>query len=209
MRTIRSFLALKLNLDTARAIAKVQTKLKDRFAEAGVRVAWVPPQNMHVTIRFLGQITEPMAYAIKDMLKPITDTTNAFEFELTGLGAFPNLDKPRVLWVGVNQGQEAIAKLHDSVYARLVEAGFNFDEKPFTAHVTIGRIKGGSSGGITSLIEEDQGNEFGRTAYPELICYRSDLSPKGAEYYALWHLPLVDREENKAHPLAMPGSGVS
>ena len=78
MKTIRSFLAIKLDLATVENVAAAQKRLRETCKGAGFRVRWVPPPNIHMTLRFLGQITEPMAYALKDMLEPIITKTASF-----------------------------------------------------------------------------------------------------------------------------------
>ncbi len=202
METIRCFLAVKLDIETARSIAGLQRDLKDRCDEAEIKVGWVPPPNMHVTIRFLGQVTEPMVRAIYGMLEPMTARTQSFEVDAAGLGAFPNVEKPRVVFAGLRSGAEDLTELYDKVSKRLTEAGFNFEERPFQSHVTIGRVKGGNSSDLANCLGDDD-PFFGTTWVRNLYCFRSDLSPKGAEYHIMWSLPLAGggyRRERKQRP---------
>ncbi|MCP4604106.1 MAG: RNA 2',3'-cyclic phosphodiesterase [Proteobacteria bacterium] len=190
MKTIRCFIAVKLDIDTVRALAETQKQLKDRCNEAGIDVSWVPPPNMHVTIRFLGQITEPMAHALRNMIEPITSKTKPFELEAAALGAFPDTKRPRVVWAGLQNGKEELTELHGEVSKRLIGAGFHLDDKPFSSHITIGRVKGGSIDGFESCLGDDD-QFFGTTWVRNLYCYRSDLTTKGAEYHVIWRLPLT------------------
>ncbi len=192
METIRCFLGVKLDYDTARALADVQRALKKRFDDAGARISWVPPPNMHVTIRFLGQVTEPLTYALKGILKPVTGKIPSFSMDAAGLGAFPSMEEPRVIWAGVELGKEELNALFKNVSERLVETGFHLDDKkPYSAHITLGRVKEGNGEPLKTFIEEEKELEFGSTFIRNLYCYRSDFHTHGAEYHVMWRLPLA------------------
>lgn len=200
MKTIRCFLAVKLDYDTVRSLADVQLELKNQFHQAGAMVKWVPPPNMHITIRFLGQVTEPMTYALQGMLEPIISQTPAFELETAGLGVFPDTNKPRVVWAGTKVGGEKLSKLHKDVSARLEEAGFHLDEKPFKSHVTLGRVKHGNGDPITDFLNREEAKPFfGTTLIRNLYCYRSDLNTHGAEYHAMWRLRMPRISETNTY----------
>ena len=211
MSTIRCFLAVKLDIEVARSLAARQKELRARCDEIGIKVGWVPPPNLHVTVRFLGQIALPMAQALKDMLEPVTMEIAPFDIESAGIGAFPSLDRPRVIWAGISRGQDELEKLYRSVSARLVGAGFQFEDSPFKSHITLGRVKGGRTQELSSCFAvgraegsaegeaEGELDVFGTTHVRNLYCYRSDLSSHGAEYRSLWQLPLTKelRSEEK------------
>jgi 2'-5' RNA ligase len=161
--------------------------------ERGGDVRWVAPQNLHVTLRFLGQVTEPMVAAIQDGLEPVLRTIAPFEVTAAGLGVFPDEDRPRVVWVGLREESGALVRLHSAVSEVLVRMGFNLDDKPFTSHVTLGRVKGGDGPALAAALAESGERKYGAFTVREIACYRSDLRPGGADYAVLWHLPLGGR----------------
>ncbi|MFO8073720.1 MAG: RNA 2',3'-cyclic phosphodiesterase [Polyangia bacterium] len=189
MKTIRCFLAVDPSLETARVLSDAQIALRDESERAGLRVRWVPPQNLHVTLRFLGQLTEPMIRSIQDALEPIAERHPPFEMRSSGLGAFPDIERPRVIWLGVETPEDELRGLHDDVAAVLDEIGFESEPRPFHSHLTLGRVKKGSAGGAAALAEMDP-PEAGTSLVRELVCYRSDLHTDGADYRALWRLRL-------------------
>ena len=189
MRVIRSFLALKLNLPTVENLSAMLTQLMSSCKEADIDVRWVPPPNIHVTLRFLGQITEPMSHAVRDMLEPIVTKTPAFDLECKRLGAFPDTRKPRVIFAELGEGSGILSDLYTAVYERLLTAGFSFEDKPFHPHVTIGRVKHAPAGALSSILEERAESFFGTSLIRHFYCYQSDLTPHGAEYTAQWVLP--------------------
>lgn len=193
MKTIRVFLAVNLDLAIVRSIADEQRELKQSCETAGLHVRWVPPPNMHVTIRFLGQVTEPMISAVKDVLEPMTRAFAQFEVESVGLGAFPDAERARVVWSGVRCPSGELERLYDKVSELLDRTGFPAEKRPFKSHVTIGRIKDRSSAGLAECLERCGAKEHGTSTIRDLICYRSDLQPTGADYHALWRLPLLGR----------------
>ena len=193
MKTIRVFLAINLDLVAVRAVAEEQKRLKQECERAGIRVRWVPPPNMHVTIRFLGQVTEPMISAVKDALEPMTRAFAPFEVESYGLGAFPDPERARVVWSGVRCASGELERLYNKVSELLENTGFPAEKRPFKSHVTIGRIKSGDSAGLADCLAESAETEQGTSKIRDLICYRSDLQPTGADYHAMWRLPLLGR----------------
>ncbi len=192
MKTIRCFLAVDLSLEAARVLSEAQVALRDASERAGLRVRWIPPQNLHVTLRFLGQLTEPMIRSIQDALAPIAERHPPFEMRLGKLGAFPDIERPRVIWLGVKTPEDELRKLHDDIAAVLDEIGFESERRPFHSHLTLGRIKKGSGGGAAALAEMELPDP-GTTLVRELVCYRSDLHAEGADYKALWRLRLRGR----------------
>jgi len=192
MKIIRSFCALNLDIKTARAIAAEQIRLRDDCKDSGIDVRWTAPQNMHVTISFLGNVTEPMIQSIKDSMEFTCRKFSPIELEFSGLGAFPNPAEPQLIWVGVKEKTGALLSFHEEISKVLKATGFKLDDKPFQPHVTIGRVK--SSVPLSEeLLTPQDAPVFGRTTVKELLCYRSDLSPKGADYYMLWKLLLRGR----------------
>ncbi len=189
MKTMRCFLALKLSLEIAENLAASQKLLKERCKEAGMIVRWIPPPNIHMTLLFLGEITEPMAAALKDMLKPITDETELFDLTVLGMGAFPDATNPKIIWAGLGEGTDKLTLLYNTVRQRLETAGFYFDNRPFAAHVTIGRVKSSPPGASAGCFQDEAARTFGTGTIRQIHCFRSDLYPTGAEYTSLWSLP--------------------
>jgi 2'-5' RNA ligase len=203
MRTIRSFIAVNIGLTTVRAIATEQAILRRKVAERGGEVRWVAPQNLHVTLRFLGQVTEPMVAAIQDGLEPIAKPIAPFEVTAAGLGVFPDERSPSVVWVGLRDGG-AIGRLHDGVSEVLARMGFTLDDKPFRSHVTIGRVKGGDGAALAACLAEQGERAYGAFTVREIVCNRSDLRPAGADYQMLWRLALGGRAHGARHEEAEP-----
>ena len=201
MKTMRCFLAFKLGLETAENITEAQKRLKSKCASAGMTVRWVPPPNIHMTVLFLGEITEPMATAIKDMLEPVIHGFETFDLTSVGMGAFPDVSNPKVIWAGLGAGAETCAAIHTAVQERLESTGFYFSNKPFTAHVTVGRVKAGPPGAPVSCFGDDVSQNFGTSTIRHLHCFQSDLSASGAEYTSLWALPLKKPSQKQTRPI--------
>lgn len=189
MKTIRCFLAVKLDLNMVRGVAEAQKGLREVCRELDLEVAWVPPPNMHITLRFLGQVTEPLAYALKEMLELSVRGIAPFELSSMGIGAFPDAQHPRTIWAGTDAGSGELCDLASNVTARLVEAGFRFEDKPFRPHVTIGRVKKGGGEAFAKCLASLGEQRYGSSVVRNIYCYRSDLQPSGAEYHSLWRLP--------------------
>jgi 2'-5' RNA ligase len=173
MNRIRCFLAATLSVAVTRKIAE---EVERQRKGVSARVSWVVPANLHVTLRFLGSIDENLVDGIAVRLKKVAARHPPFEARARGLGAFPNVQKANVLWVGVES--EPLVKLQREVEVAMVELGFGKEEKPFHPHVTVGRVKEGSVGEWSSTAE------LGVSTVNEIVVYESRTHKSGAEYIA-------------------------
>lgn len=217
MRTIRSFIAVNIGVTTVRALAEEQARLRRAVGARGVEVRWVAPQNLHVTLAFLGQVTEPMVAAIEDALEPVARRFSPLELTAKGLGVFPDARRPRVVWAGLEDPGQNLAALHAAISEALGGMGFDLDDKPFRSHVTIGRVRDGDGEALAAALAEAGERVYGAFTARDIACYRSDLRPTGADYALLWRVPLGGRPRGprpgwgpvSAAPRSGPGRGAA
>jgi 2'-5' RNA ligase len=180
VQRIRAFIAVSLPIPIVERVVELQTQLKGRAREAGLKVGWVGPAQLHVTLKFLGEIITESRWAIRDRLDERLAGRPAFDVEVRGLGAFPERARPRVIWVGLAEA-EPLVKLAADVEAWLVELGFAAEARPFHPHLTLGRVKAGAADILAGLEEKS----FGLAQVSEVTLYQSVLRPGGAEYTPL------------------------
>src|SRR3989304_8243289 len=137
MERIRSFVAILLSEEVREAVASLIESLRP----LGRSVAWVKSENLHLTLKFLGNQSQEQLSRTKDGLVEATAGVASFELSLVGLGGFPDLRRPRVLWVGASDGAEAAIILAQKVEESLHRRGLPREERPFSSHLTIGRLK--------------------------------------------------------------------
>lgn len=186
MERIRSFVAILLNDEVRAAIAAEIARLRP----LGPRVSWVAPPNLHLTLKFLGELPPETLEQVKEALTEAVAGATPFSLHFYGLGAFPGMVRPRVLWVGVDEGGQAAQALHARVEAALTRRGFAREERPFSAHLTLGRVR--EPRGLAQLqqaMERDARMDFGRLEVRALSLMRSDLSPSGSRYAELAAFP--------------------
>jgi 2'-5' RNA ligase len=187
----RTFLALNFSVAVTRKIAEEVERLKAPMGDAGFRVAWVPAANLHLTLRFLGSISEELVEGVTGACRRVAARHRPIEATAVGLGAFPTAQKPSVLWVGVDAGP-ALAALQRDVEAAMVELGMEKEERAYHPHVTVGRVKE-SRGPATDLWKGEA--PLGASTLPEIIVYESRTRSAGAEYVARARVPLGDKEK--------------
>lgn len=132
---MRCFLAVPLRPP---ALAAVQQVLQRLRAQVGA-VSWARPETLHITLHFFGAIADDRVAAALDAVSPVLSASQPFEVAIDTLGSFPNRGQPRVLWLGSSRESEALHLLAGSVRERLRLSAFAVDERPFRAHVTLGR----------------------------------------------------------------------
>ncbi|MBU0682811.1 MAG: RNA 2',3'-cyclic phosphodiesterase [Candidatus Omnitrophota bacterium] len=134
---IRVFIAVELS-DEAKAELR---RLHSIFQEKPENIKWVKPKNIHLTLKFLGNISESRLLEVKSVIKSAVLGITPFEIVLDGLGVFPGENAPRVLWVGIKEGSRQIADIAEKIESLLAEKSFPKEKRNFRAHLTLGRIK--------------------------------------------------------------------
>lgn len=182
---MRLFFAVELDGAVRRAAARLAADLSLALgADGGARVSWVRPDNMHLTLRFLGETPEPRVPGlIEAFAAPLA--TPAFELRFAGVGTFPPRGPARVIWLGITEGHEALAGVHAEVEGRLAALGFDREERPFRAHLTLGRVRDRLGPRAATIIGGTAATGLPVSAAREVTLFESRLSPRGATYTAL------------------------
>lgn len=182
-------MAIDLNDSVRRRLRDLLGKLRESIS--GVR--WVEASQAHVTLKFLGEIDDKNVYQICQTMQQVASQHSAFTLECRGLGAFPNLARPRTWWMGINDSQNRLAAVHQSVEESLRALGFPQEHRAFRAHVTLGRMQEG--GRAQQDLEEtlEALGEFdgGMLEIDQLTVYASQLSRSGPSYTVLSRSPLA------------------
>ncbi len=178
---MRSFLAVLLPDDVRQRLAAATADLRQRSR----RVAWVRTENLHLTLRFLGPVDEGMLARVGEALAVATEVVAPFTVALGGFGGFPTGRAPRVVWVGVTAGAEALGALHARLEAALSERGIPPEGRPFHGHVTLGRARDPRGAPELAGSIAAQSAELGEVVVEAVHLMRSDLEPGGARYNAL------------------------
>jgi len=195
MTSIRAFVAIELDDAITAALRTAQNELKrSTVSHIG---KWVTPQSIHLTLKFLGDIAESQVRPIGQALQRACAGTPPFAISLTEMGCFPNLQRPRVIWVGVGGDLEALTQLQRAVESEINPLGFEPERRGFTPHLTLARIrdKAHSSerqklGQLLTKVRVD--TSVGQTV-EQLSLMRSELRPSGAVYTCLVAVPLGAR----------------
>jgi 2'-5' RNA ligase len=162
----------------------------ERLRPHAADVAWVTPANLHVTLKFLGQVAESRVPAVADALRATLAEQRAFDVVVRGLGAFPAPARPRVRWAGLEDATGGLTALGERVDACCGGLGFPRETRAFAAHVTLGRVR--EPRRQPALGEAlARAADFGRLRVERVSLMRSDLSPRGARYSELAIAPLA------------------
>ena len=178
---VRCFIAVEVEeaviLD---AIGRVQAGLKG----TGADLKAVERENIHMTLRFLGDVSEGILEDVKVLVSEFE--FSPFQMELEGIGVFPNLGRPRVVWVGLTKGAEELAEIFNKLEPSLVGMGFKPEGRGFRPHITIARVRSGRN--RAQLVEEVlnyRGERFGEFEARHVRLKKSVLTPRGPVYTTL------------------------
>jgi 2'-5' RNA ligase len=179
--TIRAFFSFDIE---DQAIIRQLTKVQNMLLNTGAQLKTVKPQNVHLTIRFLGDISPAMVDAIHEEMKQLS--FSPFTVEFNGLGAFPKLTYPRVVLAGIRKGADELKAVFGQLEPRLRGLGFKPDNKGFSPHLTIARVRTGrNKAELVKSIQELENYEFGAVKATCLRLKKSDLTPRGPIYSTL------------------------
>lgn len=172
------------------AIERLRERLEGTHASHGIR--WIPPENLHLTVWFLGEVSDARATAVLETLRtPLS--TPAFDLHVAGFGAFPPSGAPRVLWMGVTSGLQELAQAHDEIGERLRPWGFPPEGRAYSAHLTVARVKEPPHGRARAALRQALDHvpaDAGSCRIEELVVFRSRTAPAGAAYEPLLRVPL-------------------
>jgi 2'-5' RNA ligase len=179
--SIRSFIAF--DMDNEAVVRKI-TGAQNLLVKTGANLKLVKPENIHITMRFLGNITPPMVEKIFEAMRKVQFTP--FDVKIQGVGVFPHMRYPRVVWVGITEGADQMRSVFSQLEPRLRKLGFAPDSKGFSPHLTIARVKSGrNKAELVKCISENANSEFGAIRAECLRLKRSDLTPEGPVYSTL------------------------
>jgi len=186
MAVIRAFIAIDLSAEIIQRLEEVAGQLKQRLA--GMQIRWVPVENIHLTLKFLGDVSMTNLEVLKKILLSESSNHPTFEMSVGELGAFPSLRRPRVIWVGVTAPSELNALQH-GIETETARLGYQHENRDFSPHLTLGRISRNASSQeahqIGQVLDSFKVGFLGATRVREVYLYRSDLRPGGAVYTRL------------------------
>ncbi len=182
---MRAFIAAPIPENVLKELAAFQRALD----KAGAQVSWVRPRSMHLTMKFLGETRDDQVEPIRHTLAKIGVRHRFFTLRVNALGAFPDIRSPRVIWAGMDTGAKDLAALAADIEKEISPLGFPAEERPFSGHITLGRVRGNRNRSrLTALLEtiKDQPQQT-QLVFPvdSLILYKSTLAPAGPLYQAL------------------------
>jgi len=192
MSAIRAFIAIELPDEIHRKLEQVSNDLQGQLADMPVR--WVRADSIHLTLKFLGDVSETNVEMVTEILAAEAAGRGPFEISLGSMGVFPNVKRPRVIWVGV-EAPDDLAVLQRRIESQLTRLGYAPDRRPFSPHLTLGRVsRNAAPHQIRALSEGLQKQKLGflgAARVTEVHLFRSDLKPSGAVYTKLFSAVLA------------------
>lgn len=184
---IRSFLAIELPRMILKKIEEVQEDLK--LSRADVR--WVSPEKIHFTLKFFGNIEESKVETIAQAIGEPVHSTPSFSLSVRGMGGFPHLKNPRVIWMGLMDGKGMLGPFQKQLETELGKLGFESEKRPFQPHLTLGRVNSGRGRDeLIGRMEKYREEAFGELRVERVILFKSDLRPSGPIYTPLREIKL-------------------
>jgi len=192
MAVIRAFVAIDLPAGIQDGIDIIAQQFKDKVKPGTVR--WVPGRNIHLTLKFLGEVSSTNLEVVKNLLQIQASRQTCFDITIASLGAFPTIRRPRVVWIGVQAPQNLVALQH-GIEAETLRLGYAAEERPFSAHLTMGRVSHNAQPSeitrLGELLDAATVGTLGTIRVDTVRLFRSDLKPGGAIYSQLFTAPLA------------------
>ena len=181
-KNIRTFIAVEVSP----AIRTRLVAMQREFASTAQEVKWVEEENLHVTLKFLGQVDEREVHTVCRLVQEAVAGQAPFDMTVAGIGAFPNAKRPRVIWAGVTAGGPELIRIHADLERALRAQGYPREDRPYTPHITLGRIRQiQPNAQLATELEQHQGWDGGQTVVRELLVMASQLSSDGPHYIVM------------------------
>ena len=193
MSVIRAFIAVDLSAEIRQGLGDVMASLVRQLD--GVPIRWVPAGNIHLTLKFLGDVSISNLEMLTKILQAEVAGHHPFEISVGGSGAYPSTRRPRVVWVGLEAPPE-LAAVQAGIENAMARLGYAREERPFSPHLTLGRVSRGANPPdlqqIGKVLETHKVGFLGAACVREVCLYRSDLKPSGAVYTRIFTAPLTE-----------------
>jgi 2'-5' RNA ligase len=178
---VRAFIAVDLSAEVRAAVVAAQTVLREAAPRADVR--WAETEKLHLTIKFLGEVAEAKLDAVVAALAETAARHRPFWLAAGGVGGYPSLGRPRVIWAGLASGHREIGLLAADVERTVEPLGFPREARPFSGHVTLGRVRSPRGvSRVTKVAADIADRAFGQWQVGEMVLYRSHLRKTGSVY---------------------------
>lgn len=185
--TLRTFIAIELPSEIQKKVGEFANSLKNPQD----KITWVSTKNVHITLKFLGNIPANDIASIQNIISEVAKLYPPFETSIKGTGTFPSERSPRVIWIGTDKGKETIKNIYTELENRLASIGIPKEERGFTAHLTIGRIKYIKDiNEFAQNISKHKEDLFGNFLVDGISLVKSALTPKGSVYETLFKAKL-------------------
>jgi len=189
MSLIRAFLSFEISLPLQKNIAEHITIIKKAL---GNSVRWVATENIHMTLKFLGNTSPASLQNLTHALNAVIAQQQSFDISIGGFGVFPNLKRPRILWIGI-QAPPDLERLYRVIETTCTRLGYPPEIKPLNPHLTIGRLRDDADlSALRPALKEVEIEPLGSMTVSSITLFRSDLRPQGPIYTPLTHLPLAN-----------------
>lgn len=188
MARVRTF----IGVDVGEDIRDNAMALQQALARTGAAVNWTPPGNFHLTLLFLGEVDDRDLPAVCRIVAGAAATEPPFTVRVSGVGAFPAVRRPKVLWAGVTEGAAELVRLHDAMEQPLLDLGcYRREDRAYTPHLTLGRVKSDEEGNkLAPELPKHLAWSGGQVNVTEVVLFSSELRRAGPEYTALGRGPL-------------------
>lgn len=187
---IRTFIAVEVDP----AIRRATVELIDQLRKADANVKWVEPDNLHLTLKFLGDVAADDVAQVCDAVQKAVAEVPPFELEIRGAGAFPNTRRPQTIWIGAGDGETQMADLAERVELGLKKFGFRRDTRRYRVHLTLGRLRDGRGAHeLGQLLQQFTEFQAGRMPVEEVIIFSSQLQRTGPIHEAMGRAHLGGR----------------
>ena len=185
---MRVFIAVDITNDD---VLEKLVRARDLLLESKADLKPVSRENMHITLRFIGEIPSSLVYEICDCLKELK--FSPFKVRVKGIGVFPTIHRPRVIWAGIDEGVEELSRLHDDVEKTLRRLHIPPQREKFIPHITLARVRSGRNiQSLIKIIDSIADQDFGEFVVNELVLKRSILTPQGPIYNDVCKVRAID-----------------
>ncbi len=187
MPKLRTFIAVPIANSIKQELSKFQNQLKSLW---GKEVKWVDIPMIHITLDFLGDVDDTLVDSIGQTMRQVLQNQKKFEISLENVATFPEPQRAKVIWAGIQDPQKRLSELNKIFEEAMLQFGIKPEEREFSPHITLGRIKEAPPKDIASVLEKYKNIQFGKMIVDNIILYKSTLRPQGSLYEPLVEIKL-------------------